>query len=86
MSVPASVAASPDQGPDVDHGSGGDRSKLSQRIGGGKLMQRFLAGEGGRTNEWALSADGMTLTLKATISSPKLTAPVVYTLTYKRKS
>lgn len=85
--VPSSPqASSPEQGPDVDYGNGDDKAKLSQRIGAGKVIQRFVASEGQRMNEWVRSPDGKTLTLKATISSPKLTAPVVYTLTYKRSS
>lgn len=77
-------AVSPEQGTVVDYVSDGERSRLSQKLVGGKLTQVFAADEGQRTNEWTLSADGATLVLKVTISSAKLSVPCVYTLTYKR--
>ena len=82
--VPSSDAVSPANGAPVDFGSGGDRSKLSQRIQAGKITQAFVAPEGQRLNEWTLSADSRTLRLKVTVSSPKLSHLVVYTLTYQR--
>jgi hypothetical protein len=77
-------AVSPDDGAAVDYVNDGERSKLSQRIAGSKITQVFAADEGKRMNEWVLSPDGATLVLNVTISSPKLTRPVVYSLTYKR--
>ena len=50
----------------------------------GKITQVFAADEGRRVNEWVLSPDGKTLVLNVTVSSPTLTRPVVYALTYKR--
>jgi hypothetical protein len=82
--APSGDAVSPASGAAVDHGSGGDRSKLSQRLAPGKITQTFVAGEGQRTNEWTLSPETGTLSLKVTVSSPKLSHPVVYTLTYAR--
>jgi hypothetical protein len=82
--VPSTTTVSPANGTFVDHGSGGDRSKLSQRLTDGKITQMFVAGEGQRVNEWMLSPDANRLLLKVTVSSPKLTRPVVYTLTYER--
>ena len=56
-----------------------------QRFDGQRLVQVFRADEGGtRTNELTLSPDGALLVMKATLSSPKLSIPVVYTLTYRR--
>ncbi len=78
------VATSPEQGTVVDYASHGERSKLSQRFGDGRLNQVFAADEGKRTNEWILAPDGSTLTLRVTISSPKLSVPVAYSLTYKK--
>jgi hypothetical protein len=77
-------AVSPDNGTPVDHGTGGDKSKLSQKLTAGKLTQVFVASEGGRTNEWSLTPDGNTLLLRVTVSSPKLSNPVIYALTYKK--
>ncbi|MEA2745938.1 MAG: hypothetical protein QOI41_81 [Myxococcales bacterium] len=78
------VATSPEQGAVVDYTSHGERSKLSQRFGDGRLVQVFAADEGKRVNEWALAPDGSTLLVRVTISSPKLSAPVVYSLTYRK--
>lgn len=78
------VATSPEQGAVVDYTSHGERSKLSQRFAEGRLVQVFAADEGKRVNEWALAPDGSTLTVRVTISSPKLSTPVVYSLTYRK--
>lgn len=81
----APEAISPDNGTPVDFISDGERSKLSQRQSGpSKVTQLFQAEEGRRQNEWSLSQDGGTLSLRVIISSPKLSSPLVYTLTYKR--
>jgi len=77
-------AVSPDNGSPVEHGSGGDRSRLTQRLTPGKVTQAFVTSEGGRTNEWSLTPDGATLLLRVTVSSPKLSNPVIYVLTYKK--
>ena len=62
-----------------------DAIVLTQRFEGSHLVQVFKADEGGtRKNEFSLSPDGKTLFMKATLSSPKLSIPVVYTLTYRR--
>jgi hypothetical protein len=82
--APSSDAISPANGTAVDYGNGDDKSKLSQRISTGRIVQAFIAGEGRRVNEWVLSPDARTLSLKVTVSSPKLTRPVIYTLTYER--
>lgn len=52
----------------------------------GKLEQTFRAGDGRRVNLYSLSADGDTLTLDVTVSSPQLPQPVVYRLVYRRQA
>lgn len=52
---------------------------------GGALLQRFKAEDGERINRFSLSPDGAELTLDVTITSPRLPAPVKYTLTYQRQ-
>jgi hypothetical protein len=84
MRDPSGQAVSPANGAPVEHASGGDRSKLSQRLSVGKITQVFVGDGGQRMNEWVLSPESGTLSLKVTVSSPKLSRPVVYTLTYER--
>ena len=79
------VAVSPENGAPAPYRVDDDAIVLSQRFDGQRLVQVFRADEGGtRTNEFTLSADGAFLIMKATLSSPKLPFPVVYTLTYRR--
>jgi hypothetical protein len=79
------VAISPETGAPAPYRVGDDAIVLSQRFEGQRLVQVFRADEGGtRTNEFTLSADGALLVMKATLSSPRLPIPVVYTLTYRR--
>jgi hypothetical protein len=83
--IPAATEAiSPESGAAVDYVNAGERTRLSQRISAGRLMQLFVAGQGQRANEWVLLPDDRTLLLKVTVSSTKLSAPVIYTLTYQR--
>jgi len=85
--VPSSPEAiARDDGTPVDYVNDGERTRLTERLADGKLTQLFIAGEGRRLNEYGLSPDGTTLTLKVTITSPKLSAPVLYTLTYRRSA
>ncbi len=84
VQAPSADAMSPSSGALVPWGSASDGTKLSQRLEGGKITQMFIAGEGRRVNEWTLSPDASTLSLKVTVSSSKLSHPVVYTLTYER--
>lgn len=79
------VAVSPDSGAPAAYRVDDDAIVLTQRFEGSHLVQTFVADEGGtRRNEFSLSADGKLLFMKATLSSPKLSAPIVYTLTYRR--
>ncbi|WP_394836012.1 hypothetical protein LVJ94_03785 [Pendulispora rubella] len=62
------------------------RTPYTQRFVNGRLVQvfTFAKNEGSRINEFSVSPDGQTLTLKVTLSSSSLTAPLVYQLTYQR--
>ena len=82
--APSADAMSPASGELVDFGSSSDGTKLSQHLDGSKITQMFVTGEGSRVNEWSLSPDAAALSLKVTVSSPKLSHPVIYTLTYER--
>jgi hypothetical protein len=82
--APSATTVSPANGTAVDYVSGDDRTKLTQRFTAGKITQVFDAGQGWRRNEWVLSSDARKLWLTVTVSSPKLTRAVVYTLTYER--
>ena len=82
--LPSVTHVSPANGAPVDYVSGSDHTKLRQRLEAGRVTQVFVAGEGSRTNAWVLSSDARTLELTVTVSSPRLTRPVVYTLTYTR--
>jgi hypothetical protein len=53
---------------------------------GNKLAQEFKAEDGQRKNEYSVSADGRTLTLEVTVTSPRLAQPVRYRLVYDRVS
>jgi hypothetical protein len=79
------VAVSPETGAPAPYRVEDDAIVLTQRFEGSHLVQVFKADEGGtRKNEFSLSPDGKLLFMKATLSSPKLSIPVVYTLTYRR--
>jgi len=79
------VAVSPETGAPTHYRVEDDPIVLTQRFEGARIVQVFRADEGGtRRNEFSLSADGKLLFVRATLSSPKLSIPVVYTLTYRR--
>ena len=79
------VAISPETGAPAPYRVDDDAIVLTQRFEGARIVQVFRADEGGtRKNEFSLSPDGKVLSVKATLSSPKLSIPVVYTLTYRR--
>jgi hypothetical protein len=79
------VAVSPETGAPAPYRVGDDAIVLSQRFEGARLVQTFTADEGGtRRNEYTLGQDGKLLFVTATVRSPRLPVPVVYTLTYRR--
>lgn len=61
-----------------------DESTLTHRMKGGTLIEHFDQEGEGRINEYSLGEDNETMRVKVTLYSPKLTRPIVYTLTYRR--
>jgi hypothetical protein len=53
---------------------------------GGALEQTFIADDGQRKNVYSLGADGKTLEMQVTVTSPRLAEAVTYTLRYRRES
>ncbi len=79
------VALSPDSGAPADYRLNSDAIALSQRFEGKHLVQTFTTDDGGsRRNEFTQSEDGHFLYMRATVTSPRLQIPIVYTLTYAR--
>jgi hypothetical protein len=50
-----------------------------------ELVQTFRSEDGQRENIFSVSADGAELTMRVTMTSPRLPAPVVYRLIYTRR-
>lgn len=79
-------ATSPESGAWTPFKAGAENLKLSQKLTAqGHLVQTFVAAEGSRTNDYVLSADGKVLTASITLRSEKLSAPLHYILTYKKR-
>jgi hypothetical protein len=62
----------------------GEKFMVAAQVGNGQMIQTFKNEDGERTNVYRMSADGRTLTLNATIKSPKLPKPLTYTITFGR--
>lgn len=62
----------------------GEVLDLTTRWVDGTLEQTFIAEDGQRKNVFALSPDGRTLEMRVTVSSPRLAAPLTYTLRYRK--
>ncbi|GLH67415.1 hypothetical protein [Geothrix edaphica] len=62
----------------------GDKFMVAAQVGKDQMIQTFKNDEGERTNVFRLSPDGRTLTMSATIKSPKLPKPLTYTITFGR--
>jgi hypothetical protein len=62
----------------------GEEFDVSTRVVEGRLVQRFVAEDGRRTNTYVLSNDGRTLTMNVLIESPRLSDPLTYRLVYTR--
>ena len=76
---------SPDSGASVPHTKrDGKKAQLTQKLVGEALVQTVSTEDGSRTVTYAASADGRLLTVTHAMNSPKLPAPVRYTLTYRR--
>ncbi len=63
----------------------GEKTNVNVRFEGGHLLQEFNSSEGHRVNDYALSADGRTLTMQVTETSPRLSAPIKYKQVYRRE-
>lgn len=64
----------------------GDCVRVSAEWRDGALHQTFQAEDGRRVNVYRVSADGDTLTMNVTITSPRLPQPLTYRLVYNRAS
>jgi hypothetical protein len=73
-----------DKGEPADYVYNGKRSTLTQVFAGDRMTQVFVSDDGRRENEFTLSQDGQVLRLKVTLSSARLSNPVIYSLSYKR--
>jgi hypothetical protein len=78
------VMLSGDKGEPADYVYNGKKSTLTQVIAGDRLTQVFVSADGKRQNEFTLSQDGQSLTLKVTLTISRLSSPIVYSLSYKR--
>lgn len=58
--------------------------EVTTRWEGQRLVQTFRSEDGERQNVFTVSPDGMKLTMVATMTSPRLPAPLVYRLIYTR--
>jgi hypothetical protein len=73
-----------DKGEPADYVYKGKTSKLTQMFAGDRITQVFVSDDGRRENEFTFSQDGKMLTLKVTVSSARLSTPVVYSLSYRK--
>lgn len=64
----------------------GEVLDLSTAWEDGRLRQTFRAEDGQRVNVYSVSADGNTLTINVTVTSPRLPAPLTYKLVFNRAS
>jgi flagellar hook-associated protein FlgK len=64
----------------------GDCVRVTTEWEDGRLEQTFAAEDGQRVNVYTVSADGNTLTMNVTITSPRLPQPLTYRLVYNRAS
>ena len=63
----------------------GEVLRVSTEWRNGALQQTFVADDGQRVNVYTLGAGGTTMELRVTVTSPRLPAPVTYTLRYRRE-
>jgi hypothetical protein len=62
-----------------------DGTPITVRLSAGPpLIESYESSEGRRENTYVLSADGSKMTLTVRVTSPRLPAPIVYKLTYRR--
>jgi len=61
----------------------GEKFLVSARMDQDDLVQTYKAADGERTNVFHLDPAGRTLTLKVTVTSPRLPGPLTYAITYR---
>jgi hypothetical protein len=90
---PGKIIVRPQSRPEMISGDKGEpaeyvyndkRSTLTQVLAGDRITQVFVSDDGRRENEFTLSQDGKTVMLKVTLTSPRLSNPVTYALSYKK--
>lgn len=81
----APIVARPDGNPARWQREDGEELDLTTRWDGPMLEQTFVAEDGQRRNVYSLAPDGDTLELDVTVTSPRLPAPLTYTLRYRRQ-
>jgi hypothetical protein len=57
---------------------------VAAQVGKDQMIQTFKNDEGERTNVYKLSPDGKSLTLSATVKSPKLPKALTYSISFGR--
>ena len=62
----------------------GDCVRVSAEREGGNLKHTFQAEDGRRVNVYSVGADGKTMTMNVTVTSPRLPQPLTYKLVYNR--
>ena len=67
-------------------GPDGEKVNASMQLAGRRLAQTFTSADGRRVNDYTLSADGRTLTMQVTETSPRLPQPIAYKQIYRRVS
>jgi hypothetical protein len=77
--APVSGARRGNRGPD------GSDVQVSYSLQRGRLRERLDASEGFSTNIYRLSEDGSTLSLRSTMESDRLPAPITFTLRFRRQ-
>jgi hypothetical protein len=82
-SEPGTITTAAD-GMFVDRTILGENIRVSTKWKGEKLERTFKGAEGQRVDTYSLSVDGKTLTMQVTVTSPRLSRPCEYELTYKR--
>ena len=73
-------------GPVAWVGPDGGKVDVSMQLLDRRLAQTFTSTEGRRVNDYTLSPDGRTLTMKVTETSPRLSQSITYKQVYRRVS
>jgi hypothetical protein len=65
-------------------GPDGGKVDASMQLAGRRLAQTFTSADGRRVNDYTLSPDGRTLTMRVTETSPRLSHTITYKQVYRR--